>query len=177
MWSIGVAVLASMLVPAAFAAAPVTVSGTQTIVNEQLGQFEMHGSLIGKWNVTAWAPHYQTASRIAATGKERFTGCLDTNRSRACDAGEPAGTMRFTFVYWATFNPATKALVRGACVHPVLGGTGDFAKAKGVILMNDRPTAKGVRTTYSGTLEYGAVAARTSQSRSLASRLQATCGG
>jgi hypothetical protein len=50
--------------------------------------------------------------------------------------------------------------------------TGAFAKAKGVVFMKDVPTKTGqIVTTYRGTLEYGAQAARSaSQSRTLSSR-------
>ena len=30
-----------------------TVRGTQTVVDEQKGRYEMHGSLVGAWNTTA----------------------------------------------------------------------------------------------------------------------------
>jgi hypothetical protein len=136
------------------AAKPVKVKGTQTVVNEKKGIYDMHGSLVGRWTITVFTPRYEGSSEFAATGTERFDGCHDTDASGICDPGEPSGTMRFTFVYWASFGPNGK-LVKGQCVHPVTGGTGDFAKAKGLVVMHDRPTATGVRTTYAGTLEYG----------------------
>jgi hypothetical protein len=37
-------------------------------------------------------------------------------------------------------------------VHPVYGGTGAFAGARGVVRMFDQPVGGGVRTTYLGTL-------------------------
>lgn len=151
------------------AAMPVKVKGTQTVVNEKKGIYDMHGSLVGRWVVTAFTPRYQGASEFAGTGTERFQGCHDTDASGTCDAGEPSGTMRFTFMYWSTFDPKSGELVKGQCVHPVTGGTGAFAKAKGLIIMHDRPTAKGIRTTYAGTLEYTtAKSALTAPTRSLA---------
>ena len=90
--------------------------------------------------------------QVVGSGKETFAGCHDTDRNGTCDAGEPKGTLRFSFVYWATYKPGTKTLVKGQCVHPVVGGTGAFAKAKGVIHMTDRPSKGGVLTTYTGTL-------------------------
>src|SRR5262245_54267315 len=138
---------------AAGGAAPITVKGIQTVVNESQGKYEMHGDLVGRWNTTAFTTNYAGADgQFVGSGKELFTGCRDADRSGACDVGEPAGTIRFSFVYWATYDPKTKALVKGQCVHPVLGGTGAFAGVKGVVHMKDAPTAAGPRTTYTGTL-------------------------
>ncbi len=153
---------------------PVALKGEQTIVDESQGKYLMSGSLVGTWNMTAFALHYEGVDgQVAGSGKETFSGCQDADGSGACEAGEPTGTLRFTFVYWATYNPKTKALVKGECVHPIVGGTGNFAKAKGMIHMWDRPSGKTVRTTYTGALQYAApsTASRTSGSpRSLASR-------
>jgi hypothetical protein len=90
------------------------------------------------------------------TGRERFVGCLDANHDGSCNAGEPAGAMRFSFVYWAAFDPASGALLKGRCVHPIIGGAGSFAHASGVVFMRDTPIDGGVRTTYTGTLAYDA---------------------
>jgi len=149
-----VAVTASVLAAAAGAAgAPLTVKGTQTVVNENKGIFKMHGSLVGTWYTLSWLPHYQSSTQIAATGKERFVGCLDSNRNGSCDMEEPAGTLTFSYTYWASFKNGGKTLVRGACVHPILSGTKGFAGAKGVLFMKDTPAAGGPRTTYTGTLD------------------------
>ena len=153
------AISAVALVTASVAAAGagstvLTLRGTQTIVNEQKGRYEMHGSLVGAWNTTAFTLHYAGPDgQVVGSGKEMFVGCQDTDRNGTCDAGEPKGTLRFTFIYWAQYKPGTKTLVKGQCVHPVVGGTGAFAKAKGVIHMIDRPSPGGVLTTYTGTLD------------------------
>ena len=60
----------------------------ETIVDESKGVYEMHGSLVGTWYVTSYVPRYQSQTQLAATGKERFVGCLDTNRNTSCDSGE-----------------------------------------------------------------------------------------
>ena len=110
---------------------------------------------------------------------------MSRHRSQwALRPGEPAGTLKFTFVYWAKFKPGTESLVRGECVHPVVGGTGAFAKANGVIHMVDRPSKGGVLTTYSGTLLVPGIAQasttsspqRQPASRTLAARLTGGCG-
>jgi hypothetical protein len=166
---------------AAGAAAPISVKGIQTVVNESQGKYTMQGDLVGRWNTTVFTTNYAGPDgQFVGSGKELFTGCKDTDRSGACGAGEPAGTIRFSFVYWATYDPKTKALVKGQCVHPVLGGTGAFAGAKGVIHMKDTPTAGGTRTTYSGTLLYSRAATASTASaatRDLAGRgARGACG-
>jgi hypothetical protein len=162
-------------------AGPITVKGIQTAVNESQGKYAMQGDLVGKWNTTAFTTNYAGPDgQFVGSGKELFTGCRDADRSGGCDAGEPAGTIRFSFVYWATYDPKTKALVKGQCVHPVLGGTGAFTGVKGVIHMKDSPAPGGARTTYTGTLLYsGASTASTSSLtiRKLAGRVaRGACG-
>ena len=166
------AIAAVALVTASVAAAGagstvLTLRGTQTIVNEQKGQYEMHGSLVGAWNTTAFTLNYAGADgKVVGSGKEMFVGCRDTDRNGTCDAGEPKGTLRFSFIYWAQYKPGTKTLVKGQCVHPVIGGTGAFAKTKGVIHMSDRPSAGGVLTTYTGTLDVPGIAASSAKAPS-----------
>ena len=83
-----------------------------------------------------------------AKGTELFSGCLDVRRDGSCK-GDPAGTLRFRFKYWAQFD-AQGGLVWGTCYHPITGGTGAFAGATGVIAMVDTPTPEGVSTSYIG---------------------------
>ena len=81
---------------------------------------------------------------IRGRGTELFEGCLDRRRDRSCK-GDPSGTLSFTFEYWALFaSPDPASLVWGACWHPIVSGTGDFAGAQGVIAMVDTPTPSGV---------------------------------
>ena len=182
--AVGPCVVAALVAAgvAAGAGAPVKVKGTQTVIDEKKGKYEMHGSLVGKWNTTAFRIDYQGADgEFVGSGKEIFSGCHDADANGTCDAGEATGTLRFSFVYWANYNPKTQALVRGECVHPVIGGTGGFKNVKGIIHMVDRPVGKDVKTSYSGSLAFpGATAASvssTSGSRSLASVTGVrTCG-
>ena len=187
-WIAGLAALTTVLAVATAGASgtPVSVSlsGTQTIVDEANGTFAMHGSLVGVWQTTKFVPRYQSASQFVATGREVFDGCLDANANDTCDPKEPAGTLRFTFMYWASFDPATGALIHGNCVHPIDKGTGSFKKAAGVIFMEDTPTGADVVTTYKGTLEYQAPkSGQTTAHRTLASASKAAavhgglCGG
>jgi hypothetical protein len=162
-WVAGLAALAAFAaVPGAAMAggsgSPVSVdvTGTQTVVDEAAGTYTMHGSLVGAWQTTRFVPRYASSSQFVATGKELFVGCLDSNGNGSCDTAEPAGNLRFTFMYWASFDPATGALLHGSCVHPIIGGSGSFQKAAGVLFMDDTPTGDTVVTTYRGTVEYRA---------------------
>jgi len=161
----GAAVLAVLAVTTsvtASAASPggVSVSGTQTVLDEKQGIYAMHGALLGSWQVTSFVPRYNNAHPFVATGTEKFVGCQDVDRSTTCDVDEPTGTLRLMFVYWADYDAKTNALVRGECVHPLVGGTGAFARASGVLFMKDAVVGTTVRTTYHGQLQYGSPAAR-----------------
>ena len=181
--AIGTCIVAALVVAgvAAGAPAPVKIKGTETTINEAKGQYEMHGSLVGKWNTTAFTPNYMGPDgEFVGSGKELFTGCHDADGNGTCDAGEPTGTLRFSFVYWATYKPNSQTLVKGECVHPVIGGTGGFKGVKGVVHMFDRPAGKDVKTTYTGSLLFpGATTASVSSTvtRGLASVAAGrTCG-
>ena len=152
----------------------VTVSGTQTVVDEATGTFAMQGSLVGAWYITKFVPHYASDSQYVASGKEVFVGCLDDNQNATCDKKEPSGTLKFKFIYWATFDPASGALIHGQCVHPILGGTGSFHKASGVLFMDDTLVGGAVETTYTGTLAYNAAPPKSGHSASAHKRSLAT---
>jgi hypothetical protein len=125
----------------------VPVSGAQTVVDEDAGTFKMSGSLIGDWQITSFT-ELATSPIYRAKGTESFSGCLDVRRDGSCK-GDPSGTLRFKFRYWAQLGEQD-ALVWGSCVHPITGGTGAFAGATGVLAMVDTPTPQGVTTAYIG---------------------------
>jgi hypothetical protein len=162
---------------------PITLKGHQIAVDEANGLYTMTGSLVGKWDVDTYHPLFEGKDgQLVATGKETFIGCHDLDGSGACDAGEPDGRLRFLYVYWATFEPKTHALVRGECMHPIVGGTGGFVGAKGFVHMWDRPAGKTVVTTYTGSIQYAKPLTTSSLpgpgTRSLASIAPAHgCGG
>ena len=186
-----VAVVATLLAGLAAAVAtadsstpgPIALKGHQIAVDEAKGLYTMTGSLVGKWNVDTYIPSFEGKNgQLVASGKETFVGCHDLDGSGACDAGEPAGRLRFWYVYWATFEPKTQALVRGECVHPIAGGTGGFVGAKGFVHMWDRPVGKQVVTTYTGSIQYAKPLTTSSlpgsRTRSLASvAVVGGCGG
>jgi hypothetical protein len=145
------AAAAALAVAAPAGAATVPLWGTQTVVDENAGTFKMHGSLVGDWAITSFTV-LDSSPLLHARGTERFTGCLDRARDGSC-TGDPAGTLKFTIDYKALFDPpGSQNLVWGACLHPVTGGSGAFAGARGVIVMADTPTASGVSTSYIGNL-------------------------
>ena len=87
--AVSVAALAAAALSATAGAGTIPVSGTQTVIDEQTGQYEMHGSLVGKWNVTAFKELYKNPSAYAARGTEKFNGCIDVDANGTCEATEP----------------------------------------------------------------------------------------
>ena len=149
------AAAAAVLVLAAPAgAATYRVAGKQKVIDEDAGTYKMTGGLRGSWAMTSFE-EVATSPYYEGTGTEAFKGCLDRRRDRSCK-GDPSGTLSFKFHYWALFaseDPAS--MIWGACWHPVVGGTGDFAGAQGVVMFVDSPTANGVKTAYIGSLTLG----------------------
>jgi hypothetical protein len=161
----------------AHGAGSIPISGTQTVVDENAGTFKMHGSLVGDWAVTSFHV-LDTSPVMHAKGTERFAGCLDRGRDGSCK-GDPSGTLRFTIDYSALFDPpGSQNLVWGACLHPVTGGTGAFAGARGVIVMADTPTPNGVSTSYIGnlTLAGGKASGSRAHARAAAASASRSCG-
>jgi hypothetical protein len=157
------AVAAALALAAPAGAKTYTVSGTQTVVDEDAGTFTMQGGLIGDWAVTSFK-QLGTSPLYRARGRERFAGCLDVRRDGSC-AGDPSGTLTFRMLYRAMFGSQDSAsLVWGACLHPIVRGTGAFAGARGVIAMADTPSAGGVRTAYIGNVTLGARSHRKARS-------------
>jgi hypothetical protein len=137
------------------------VSGKQITVDADAGISKMRGGLVGDWRITSFE-ELGTAPYYHARGTELFKGCIDRRRDRSCK-GDPSGTLELTIEYWALFaSPDPASIVWGACFHPVVSGTGDFAGAQGVIQMVDTPTRDGVDTHYIGNVTLNAGNARRS---------------
>ena len=127
------------------------VSGQQITVDADAGTSKMRGGLLGDWAITSFE-ELGTTPYYHARGTELFKGCIDRRRDRSCK-GDPSGTLELTIEYWALFaSPDPDSIVWGACFHPIVSGTGDFAGAQGVVQMVDTPSRKGVRTDYIGNL-------------------------
>ena len=144
-----VAAAAALALASPAGAATYEVAGKQTTIDADTAK--MTGDLRGRWTTTsfedvAYTPFYQ------AKGTETFTGCVDRRRDHSC-AGDPSGTLNFEFGYLALYaSPDPASLVWGTCWHPVVGGSGAFAGAQGVIAFVDSPTSGGVSTRYVGSL-------------------------
>jgi hypothetical protein len=143
----------ALLAGSASAKATYTLSGKQVVVDEEEGISKMRGSLIGRWTTTSFqvAP-IPGSPYFHGTGTEEFRGCLNRGHDRSCK-GDPRGTLSLTFEYWALFGSEDpSSIIWGACWHPVVGGTGDFASANGVLMFVDTPRKDRLKTSYIGNL-------------------------
>lgn len=140
-------VLCCALTAAKAQARVISVSGTETVVDEQAGTYRLHGDLVGSWKTTSFK-EVATTPVYRGKGTEKFRGCIDRGHDGGC-SGDPSGTLRMKFRYWALFGPGD-ALLGGACWHPIVGGTGAFRRARGHFEMLDVNTANGVETHYAG---------------------------
>jgi hypothetical protein len=135
----------------------VDVRGRQIPVDVDAGKYRMEGDLVGEWlYLPQTPPLHQSDTLYVEAGLEVFTGCIDRNRDRRCGNGDVRGELRTAFLYWSSFD-LDGDLIKGQCVHPVTGGRGAFAGARGRLDMVDRPVRNGVRTTYWGTIVLNAV--------------------
>jgi hypothetical protein len=152
-----VAVAAVVAVSAAVPALAVTyqVSGQQIVDSPDGSKAHMTGGLVGQWQGTSFK---QLASKplIRARGTERFVGCVDVARDGNC-TGDPFGSLRLSFRYWAKPGSKPNTVAWGSCYHPVVSGTGAFKGATGVLTMVDTPMADGtLQTDYIGNVTLGA---------------------
>jgi hypothetical protein len=138
----------------------VRVSGQQIPVDIDNGLYEMRGSLIGDWHYMPREVLHNDPDRptlYVESGVEVFTGCIDRRpRDGQCTDRDAQGELHFAFLYWASYD-LSGDLIRGQCVHPITGGRGDFAGARGLLRMVDRPAGDEVKTTYRGKVELNAV--------------------
>jgi hypothetical protein len=144
------AVVAMCCVVAASAGAATNqVAGVQTpgtvpqACTDPLASFTMTGGLVGCWyedNVAITKDQTTTSGieLVHFSGTEHFTGCLDLDGNGTC-TGDPTGTLLFTFTFTGQYVPGTDLSleIRGRCHHPIVGGTGDFAGATGVLNFKD----------------------------------------
>jgi hypothetical protein len=145
------AVAAALTLASPAGAATYEVAGKSRAIDGDAATSKMTGGLRGRWTTTSFeevalSPYYE------GKGTESFTGCIDRRRDRSC-AGDPSGTLTLEFHFWGLFGSADPASqVWGACWHPVVGGTGAFAGAQGVVMFVDSPTSAGLSTRYIGSL-------------------------
>lgn len=90
---------------------------------------DFSGSLDGCWYTYVSASRFNPSGTYVEQGTELFVGCLN---------GTTCGTFETTYTFTAKYTDATFATeLHGRCEHSVVGGTGDFAGAKGVINFKD----------------------------------------
>ena len=142
----------------------VQVHGRQFPIDAGQGRYSVVGDLIGHWTVRSarGLAGYSIPEEpwtLVQTGQERFIGCLDRNYSQRCDPGEPSGALGFHYVLWMQYDPDSGWLIKGKCLHPITGGSGDFAGARGVLIMRDGPVGRGeeVNSTYKGEIVLNAL--------------------
>jgi hypothetical protein len=159
-------------VAAALIAAPVPamattyrVSGEQVLTDADTQTYEMTGGLVGTWRVVSGKEVKSTDAPIVATGIERFAGCIDVELDGAC-AGDPTGTLRIRYRYWALPGASADSIVWGSCWHKVVRGRGGLKGARGVLTMIDTPEGDSVRTDYIGNVTLGAAGRRAPTPRS-----------
>ncbi|MDR7136066.1 hypothetical protein J2X06_003284 [Lysobacter niastensis] len=87
------------------------------------------GGLEGCWYTYVSASKFNPSGTYIEQGTEIFVGCLN---------GTKCGTFETTYTFTAKYVDETFAEeLHGRCHHPIVGGTGDFATATGVILFKD----------------------------------------
>ena len=133
------------------------VAGRQIPVDVENGLYTMRGALVGDWRYIPEKVLHDSPTLYVESGVEIFNGCIDRRpRDGKCTGHDYRGELRLAFLYWARFDLGGD-LIRGRCVHPVTGGGGTFAGARGLLRMVDIPVGDQVRTSYSGKLVLNAV--------------------
>jgi hypothetical protein len=66
------------------------------------------------------------------------------------------GTLVGTWFTTSFVDGATGAFKHAQCVHPVTRGTGSFAGATGLLVMDDRVHGQEVKTNYHGEIQLAA---------------------
>jgi len=90
---------------------------------------DLSGNLDGCWYTYVASSRFNPSGTYVEQGSEIFVGCLN---------GTTCGTFETTYTFTAKYVDDTFAEeLHGRCHHPIVGGTGDFANAKGVILFKD----------------------------------------
>ena len=132
------AALATILVVPATAAGAIepNVEGLATFVDEcggatSLITLELEGSFDGcLYTDEITQAKFRPDGVYIEHGFETIVGCLDT------PAGQKCGTLQTSYEYVATFD-AEGTQLTGGCTHPIIGGSGDFAGASGIIVFRD----------------------------------------
>jgi hypothetical protein len=139
----------------------VPVAGRQIPIDAASGWYEMRGALVGAWHTVPMAvlrsdPH--TPTLYAEAGVEVFNGCIDRPpRDGRCTAHDDRGEIHASYLYWVNLEEDGTTRIQGQCVHPITGGRGAFAGARGLITVVDRPVGSQGKTPYRGDILLNAV--------------------
>ena len=99
---------------------------------DNLGDYpplDLSGSLDGCWYTYVSASQFNPSGTYLEQGTEIFVGCLN---------GLACGTFETIYTFTAKYVDATfSEEIHGRCEHRIVGGTEDFAGAKGVLLFKD----------------------------------------
>jgi hypothetical protein len=151
---LAIGAIALIALPASASAKTYRVAGEQVITDPDTQTSAMTGGLVGTWRLLSIRPVKSPDAPEVARGAERFAGCIDVGLDGSC-AGDPTGTLRFRFIYWA-LPGAADAIVWGSCWHKIVKGRGGLNGARGVLTMVDTPVGDTVRTDYIGNVTLGA---------------------
>lgn len=89
---------------------------------------DLSGSLFGCWYTYVSESKFNRSGTYQEQGTEIFVGCLNGM----------CGSFETTYTFTAKYVDETFAEeIHGRCEHKIVGGTGDFADQKGVILFKD----------------------------------------
>jgi hypothetical protein len=90
---------------------------------------DFYGSLDGCWYTYVSTSRFNPSGTYVEQGTELFVGCLN---------GTTCGTFETVYTFTGKYTTDTiPAEIHGRCEHSIVGGTGDFAGAKGVINFKD----------------------------------------
>ena len=90
---------------------------------------DFSGSLDGCWYTYVSASRFNPSGTYIEQGTEFFVGCLN---------GTTCGTFETIYTFTGKYTDDTfTSEIHGRCEHSIVGGTGDFAGAKGVITFKD----------------------------------------
>jgi hypothetical protein len=99
---------------------------------DDLGDYpaiDLTGSLNGCWYTYVSKSQFNASGTYLEQGTETFVGCLN---------GLACGTFETIYTFTAKYVDDTFAEeIHGRCEHRIVGGTEDFAGAKGVLLFKD----------------------------------------
>ena len=88
---------------------------------------DLSGNLDGCWYTYVSTSRTNPSGTYVEQGTELFVGCLN---------GTVCGTFETTYTFTAKYDTLGQE-IHGRCHHPIVGGTGGFAGAKGVINFKD----------------------------------------